>query len=430
MVTADDCMWDDYIKAHPDMQTYRTKVVPYYDELCIICGHAVADGRYSLSCFDVDYDNEAKMLDDQNPPRDDRTKIDWSQTMDEHLIQLMLDQVHKGNKVGRTFKKKAWIHMITEFNTKFGFQYGKVILKNRYNVLRRQYNTIEVLLGQKGFSWDETQQMVKADDRVWNSVLKVRRNFRRYRNKTIPYYADMCIISKSIIGVAMPIVNTTKTDEAREERADRGGDRNSSDQQKRRQPEMEQNFQLSKKAQRVDEGMADVLREMAAAVTTLTKKDDNSISTKNVIDTLQAIPDIDEDLLLDACDFLEDEKRARMFLALDGAATKYKIIGSSMFPMEVFVSCDDIYWGQLLKHSPQDLSWLSDMSIFHEPSSCLWDVLMTTKWTVFLSSSSKMSLGMKVLGIRSNITYVINSAQANATHNHGLDPDRLLLGIL
>lgn len=40
------------------MLPYRTKVVPHYNELCIICGHAVADGRYSLSCFDIDFDNE------------------------------------------------------------------------------------------------------------------------------------------------------------------------------------------------------------------------------------------------------------------------------------------------------------------------------------------------------------------------------------
>lgn len=46
------------MQAHPEMQPYRTKVVSYYNELCIICGHAVADGRYSLSCYDVDFENE------------------------------------------------------------------------------------------------------------------------------------------------------------------------------------------------------------------------------------------------------------------------------------------------------------------------------------------------------------------------------------
>jgi len=103
-----------------------------------------------------------------------------------------------------------------------------------------------------------------------------------------------------------------------------GGDRNVSEQQKRLQPDMPQTFPLSKKARRIQDGMADVLREMAVAVTSLTKKQkqENSISTEDVIDVLQAIPDMDDDLLLDACDFLEDEKRARMFLALDAPLRK------------------------------------------------------------------------------------------------------------
>ncbi|MBA0736265.1 hypothetical protein Gogos_009831, partial [Gossypium gossypioides] len=60
---------------------------------------------------------------------------------------------------------------------------------------------------------------------------------------------------------------------------------------------------------------------MASAVSSLTeKKDDgntNSILIENVITAVQALPDMDEDLLLDACDLLEDEIKAKTFMALD-----------------------------------------------------------------------------------------------------------------
>ena len=77
---------------------------------------------------------------------------------------------------------------------------------------------------------------------------------------------------------------------------------------KRHQPKMPPTLNESKKAR----------EHIAVAVTSLTqkaKKEDN-FSVDNVIRVLQAIPDLDDDLILDACDFLEDETRGRMFLAL------------------------------------------------------------------------------------------------------------------
>ena len=68
------------------------------------------------------------------PTGEYHSQIDWSQTMDQFFVELMLDQVHKGNETGHTFNKKAWAGMVTSFNTKFGFHCGRVALKNWYNI--------------------------------------------------------------------------------------------------------------------------------------------------------------------------------------------------------------------------------------------------------------------------------------------------------
>lgn len=90
-------------------------------------------------------------------------------------------------------------------------------------------------------------------------------------------------------------------------------------QQKRKPAVVLSDLRHSKKAQRTDDDMQKALSEMAGIVTKLVskKEDKDQKSVKGAIDALQAIPDIDDELLLDACDLLEDERKAKTFLALD-----------------------------------------------------------------------------------------------------------------
>ncbi|XP_004497637.1 uncharacterized protein [Cicer arietinum] len=209
MITADDKTWEEYIKVHPDAKAFKKKVVPCYNDLCIIYGHAVADGRYSLSCFDEGFEyeeNASKELDDptstskgvdgQTPPTISQSKIDWSPMMDRVFVELMLDQVRKGNKIDRTFTRQAWGDMAELFNDRFGCHYGKVVLKNRFNVLRRHYGSINVLLGKEGFSWDKKQHKVVADDQVWQKCIRANHKFRLYRTKSMPFYSGMSIVCR------------------------------------------------------------------------------------------------------------------------------------------------------------------------------------------------------------------------------------------
>lgn len=104
----------------------------------------------------------------------DRLRTVWTPEMDRYFIDLMLEQVNKGNKFDdHLFSKRAWKNMISLFNAKFRFEYEKDVLKNRHKTLRNLYKAVKNLLDQRGFSWDEVRQMVTADNNVWDEYVKV-----------------------------------------------------------------------------------------------------------------------------------------------------------------------------------------------------------------------------------------------------------------
>ncbi|KAF8414081.1 hypothetical protein HHK36_002080 [Tetracentron sinense] len=55
MVTADDSVWDEYLKSHSDARPYRTKSIPDFDSLSLIIANDSANGNGMLSGFDVEH---------------------------------------------------------------------------------------------------------------------------------------------------------------------------------------------------------------------------------------------------------------------------------------------------------------------------------------------------------------------------------------
>lgn len=90
-----------------------------------------------------------------------------------------------------------------------------------------------------------------------------------------------------------------------------------SDQHRKRSTTAPLDSDLYCKVQKIGEEVTD-------AVTALVNKKaiKNHVTIESAIETLQAIPDVDEELLLDACDLLEDERKAKTFMALDATLRK------------------------------------------------------------------------------------------------------------
>ncbi|KAJ8751788.1 hypothetical protein K2173_025974 [Erythroxylum novogranatense] len=327
MIVADDHVWDAYTKAHPDARSYRVKTVPSYQKLCIIFGQEICDGRYSRLAQGVGLYGEIPVLRSdagessivlfgsdwpENP-----SDLDWLPAMDRYFIDLMLEQVRKGGIVEKTISEQAWVHMVQSLNEKFGIKCDKHCLEKRYTILMKECDDISTLLSYHGFEWDATQQIVRADDAVWDAFIEEHPDAIAYRNKVLGSYSSLCQIKRN--------GNNNVVLEVEADRLPRDinisvEDGIVSDQHRKRPTMAPSGTKCHSKLQKIGLEMQRSIPGIAEAVTTFVNG--NGVVLESTIGALQALPDIDDDLLLDACDFLEDEKKAKTFLALDASLRK------------------------------------------------------------------------------------------------------------
>ncbi|XVF31304.1 hypothetical protein REPUB_Repub16aG0134400 [Reevesia pubescens] len=197
MVIAEDFIWDAYIKAHPNTQSYRNKSVLDYHKLCVIFGQESYNGRCSVpqNLYLENEDPDLMIGDDsQFHASTGCSRIDWTPSMDRHLIDLLLEQVHRGNRINGALNTEVWMDMSLSFMESFGLQPDLEFLRNHHKSLGKQYYDMGTLLDQRVFSWDETCQMVTARDDVWESYIKEYPDVESYRNKSKPNYNDLCLI--------------------------------------------------------------------------------------------------------------------------------------------------------------------------------------------------------------------------------------------
>ncbi|WCJ30413.1 L10-interacting MYB domain-containing protein [Euphorbia peplus] len=333
MITAEDDVWDAYTKAHPDARSYRVKTVPSYQKLCVIFGEENFNGRYSRLARIEDPNIEMPVL-MMGESSIDPLAIDWQPLMDRYFVDLMLEHAGGGNMIDHTFNDQAWTYMVESFNEKFGVLSDRYILENRYVNLMKECDSISNLLSHGGFVWDAIQKMVIADDAVWEAYIQEQPDAIYFRNRVLENYVDLCLIQRnevSNIGNNQNLQLQTENFPQEIELDDElFGDAHLQvediqilDQPGKKRPTTPSNNEPSSKFQKLENEIQNAPSQTARVSSVSNKESkNNSITIESAISALQAIPDIDDDLLFDACDLLEDDKKAKTFLALDSNLRK------------------------------------------------------------------------------------------------------------
>ncbi|XP_040994352.1 L10-interacting MYB domain-containing protein-like [Juglans microcarpa x Juglans regia] len=156
MVIADNSVWNDYIKTHPDARIFRNRHIQNYDQLYIIFG----DYNEPAAAVDVSSIQCGVMAKDQG------RHMSWTNEMDSCLAKVLVEQMKIGNKnkLDKKFKPAAFEVAVLAIKENFHLDLTKDHVKNRLKTWKKQYDILQELLDQNGLEWNEGRRIVIVND--------------------------------------------------------------------------------------------------------------------------------------------------------------------------------------------------------------------------------------------------------------------------
>ncbi|XP_062095056.1 L10-interacting MYB domain-containing protein-like isoform X2 [Humulus lupulus] len=122
----------------------------------------------------------------------------WGPTVEKIFIDIMVDEVNKGNMASGQFGSKTWAKILEELQIKSKRKYLIKQIKQKFNRLRTKYREFAELLKQTGFGWDRETNTVVASEEIWQNYLRAHPKATQYRKKGCDHFVLLeLIFSKS-----------------------------------------------------------------------------------------------------------------------------------------------------------------------------------------------------------------------------------------
>ncbi|XWS52655.1 hypothetical protein CRYUN_Cryun11dG0089500 [Craigia yunnanensis] len=266
MVIANDSAWTRYIKRNPEARSFRGRIIRNYNELCTIFScDDLSESSLNSTNDDVNLtanneaaDTEELVCDQSDVAKDKGKYILWTDEMDRCLTEQLVEQ--RNPDVSRIR--------------------GRTI---------DNFNELHIIVGneQAEGHWSE------AGDRVVNPI----------QNNEEPVEAPVQVVVDEEMG---------------DDNID--DDMQVSSQQTRARPSSSSHSKEALKRRRTSGVILELMSAMAENIGRIADAlmESKAVCLDGLFQMVQTIPDFDDDLIVDACEYLSfDEKRARMFMKLD-----------------------------------------------------------------------------------------------------------------
>ncbi|KAF4390872.1 hypothetical protein F8388_005685 [Cannabis sativa] len=118
----------------------------------------------------------------------------WPEKHEEIFIELMEEEVLKGNRNTKTFTKQSWKRIKEELYAQAKRSYTDTQLRNKYNLLRQKYKDFKFLMKETGVGFSVVTGQLTAPDEVWDRLIRVNKSAKKFRKNGCILYGKLCVI--------------------------------------------------------------------------------------------------------------------------------------------------------------------------------------------------------------------------------------------
>ncbi|KAM6542886.1 hypothetical protein CsatB_007333 [Cannabis sativa] len=128
---------------------------------------------------------------------DDDTCL-WGPTIEKIFIDIMVDEVNKGNMTSGQFSSKTSARILEDLQSKSKRKYVMKQVKQKFHRLRIRYREFSELSKQTGFGWSREKDTVIAPEEVWQNYIRAHPRAAQYQKKGCDHFRLLeLIFSKS-----------------------------------------------------------------------------------------------------------------------------------------------------------------------------------------------------------------------------------------